>query len=71
MLELMAHDMLRQVLSDIYESPLFALMVDEINDKSNKEHLTFAIRWVSNDFTVSEDLLGLYSLSAIDANSIM
>ena len=46
-------------------------MVDEITDKSNKEQLTFVIRWVNNDFMVAEDFLGLYSLSAIDAQSIM
>ena len=68
MLELMAHGVLRKVL---HESPFLAVMVDETTDKSNKEQLTFVIRWVNNDFIVSEDFLGLYSLSAIDAQSIM
>ena len=71
MLELMAHGVLRKILKDINESPFLAVMVDETTDKSNKEQLTFVIRWVNNDFTVAEDFLGLYSLSAIDAHSIM
>ena len=58
LLELMAHGVLRKVLIDIRESPFLAIMVDETTDKSNKEQLTFVIRWVSNDFTVSEDFLG-------------
>ena len=71
MLELMARGVLRKVLSDIHESPFLAVMVDETTDKSNKEQLTFVIRWVSNEFTVSEEFLGLYSLSAIGAQNIM
>ena len=71
MLELMAHGVLRKVLKDIHESPFLAVMVDETTDKSNKEKLTFVIRWVNNDFTVAEDVLGLYGLLAIDAQSIM
>ena len=46
-------------------------MVDETTNKSNNEQLTLVIRWVNNDFTVAEDFLGLYNLSAIDAQSIM
>ena len=64
MLELMAHSVLRKVLKEIHE---LAEIVDEITDKSNKEQLTFVIKRVNNDLTVLEDFLGLYSLSAIDA----
>ena len=46
-------------------------MVDETMDKSNHEKLTLIIRWVSDDFTVSDEFLGLYALSAIDAESIV
>ena len=62
LLELMAHGVLRKVLicSDIHESPFLAVMVDKTTDKSNKEQLTFFIRWVSNEFTVAEEFLGLY-----------
>jgi len=67
MLELVAHGVLRKVPKDIHESPFLAVMVDET---TNKEQLTFVIRWVNNDFTVTEDFLGLYSLSAINAQSI-
>ena len=43
-------------------------MVDETRDQSNKEQLTL---WVSDDFTVSEEFVGLYYLSVIDAQSIV
>ena len=46
-------------------------MVDETREQSNKEQLTLVLRWVGDDFTVSEEFVGLYYLSVIDAQSIM
>ncbi|KAL5487102.1 hypothetical protein EMCRGX_G019661 [Ephydatia muelleri] len=40
-------------------------------DQSNKEQLTLVLRWVSDDFTVSEEFVGLYYLSVIGAQSIV
>ena len=71
MLELMAHQVLRRILDDAYTSPFLAVMVDETRDQSNKEQLTLVLRWVSDDFTVSEEFVGLYYLSVIDAQSIV
>ena len=69
--ELMAHHVLRKILKSISTSPFLAVMVDETTDKSNKEQLTLVVRWVSEDFTVSEEFLGLYCLSATNAQSIV
>ena len=71
MLELMAHQVLRRILDDTHTSPFLAVMVDETRDQSNKEQLTLVLRWVSDDFTVSEEFVGLYNLSVIDAQSIV
>ena len=71
MLEIMAHQVLKRILKGIHGSPFLTVMVDETTDKSNHEQLTLIIRWVSDDFTVSEEFLGLYALSAIDAQSIV
>eukprot|EP00731_Ephydatia_muelleri_P010741 Em0005g1327a len=62
MLELMAHQVLRRILDDTHTSPFLAVMVDETRDQSNKEQLTLVLRWVSDDFTVSEEFVGLYYL---------
>ena len=67
----MAHRVLRRLLEDIHSSAFLAVMVDEATDKSNKEQLTLVVRWVSDDFVVSEEFLGLYTLSAIYAQSIV
>ena len=71
MLELMSHRVLRRIFEDIHSSSFLAVMVDEATDKSNKERLTVVIRWIDDDFIVSEEFLGLYYLSAIDAQSIV
>lgn len=71
MLEIMAHCVLRKILEDIHHSPFLEVMVDETTDKSNKEQLTLVVRWVSSDFRISEEFLGLYCLSTTDAQSIV
>ena len=71
MLELMAHHALREILENIHSSPFIVVMVDETTDKSNKEQLTLVLRWINEDFVVSEEFVGLYYLSAIDTQSIV
>ncbi len=51
--------------------PFIALMVDETTDKSNQEQLTVVIRWVSDEFEVSKELLGVHHMQSIDALSIV
>ena len=46
-------------------------MVDEATDSSNKEQLAIIIWRVDDDLTVFEDFLGLYHLTATDAESIV
>ena len=70
-LQIMSHSVLRSVLEEVHTSPFLAVMVDETTDNANQEQLTFIIRWVSEDFTVSEEFLGLYFMSSITAQSIV
>ena len=67
----MSHIVIRDILDDIKNSPFLSVMVDEATDKSNLEQLTLVIRWVSDDLSVSEEFLGMYSRSATDAKSIV
>ncbi|KAL5474965.1 hypothetical protein EMCRGX_G027003 [Ephydatia muelleri] len=68
-----ARDMLQIILSSVRFLPGkdWPFVVDETRDQSNKEQLTLVLRWVSDDFTVSEEFVGLYYLSVIDAQSIV
>ena len=45
-------------------------MVDEVTDKANKEQVTLIVRWVTEDFEVHEEFLGLYHVDSIDAATI-
>lgn len=71
MLQIMADHVTRNILSGIYSSPMFTLMVDETTDVANKEQLTIVIRWINANFEANEDFLGLYSLADIRADGIV
>ena len=44
--------------------------MDETTDCSNKEQVVLVIRWVDEDLTVHESFIGLYSVPAIDVNTL-
>ena len=46
-------------------------MCDEYTEVSNKEKLTFYMRWVNNDLEVSEKFLKFYEMPAIKSSTIM
>lgn len=39
-------------------------------DISNKEQAVIVLRWVSNDFEVNEEFLGLYNVPTIDVTTL-
>ena len=45
-------------------------MSDETTDISNKEQMTVIVRWVTADFEVCEEFVGLYTVPSIDSNTI-
>ena len=65
----MAHQGLRNLATKIQNSQ-FVCIVDETSDITHKEQVTIVIRSVNDDLQVSEDSLGLYSVSSIDAASM-
>ena len=70
---MMGNCVLRTILASI-KSPdpsWYALIADETRDVSNKEQLNLTIRWVSEDYTINEDPVGLFSLPNATANTIV
>ena len=49
----------------------FSVMCDEYTDVSNKEQLTFCMRWVNNDLEISEKFLGFYEIPDIKSSIIV
>jgi hypothetical protein len=70
LIEIMAHKLLRSVLSDISSRIWFAIMADEIRDISNHEQMVVCIRSVKSNYTVYEDMVGLCELDETTSSAI-
>ena len=66
-IKVMAINVLRSITTSLQRSQFITLMMDETTDISNKEQVTFTIRWVSDNLEVHEEFIGLYEVPAIDA----
>ena len=72
LLEIMARQVLNEKISEIKESPFFALIADEYTDISNKEQLSICIRWIHcTTLTIYEDFLGFYEIQNIKSDTIV
>ena len=50
--------------------PWYAVVADEATDVANKEQFNLSIRWVSDDYDISEDPVGLYCLPNTKADTL-
>lgn len=48
----------------------YAIIVDETRDCAGHEQLSMCIRWVSADYVIHEDFIGMYDCPNTDAESI-
>jgi len=69
-LKIMAMHVLREVASCLQQSPFITIMMDETTDVSNNEQSVIIFRWVSEDFEVNEEFLGVYQVPSIDAKTL-
>ena len=65
-----AHTVLRSVLSEIRKAKWFSLLADETRDVANREQLVVCIRWVSENYDVFEEPVGLVELPNTTAETI-
>jgi len=70
-LQIMALHILHQISSDIAKNNFFTIMADERTDVSNNEQFVICIRWVDDTLTDHEDVIGLYNVGKIDANTLV
>jgi len=71
LITLMANEVLRSKLCLIKLSKFFSIMCDEYTDVSNKEQLSFCIRWINENLCPVEDFLGYYELPNIKSDTIV
>lgn len=69
-IELMAHQLLRQLLNEIRKAEWFSIIADETRDISGGEQLSISLRWVDTSYTVYEDLIGLVEVEQTDAATL-
>ena len=69
-LQIMALSILRQVSASIVGSGFFTVMADEYTDVGNKEQFVVCIRWVDETLTDHEDIIGVYNVGTIYANTL-
>lgn len=71
-ISIMGLAILRTLLDSIKSSspPWYALIADEATDVANHEQLNLSIRWVSDDYEISEDPVGLYVLPNTKAETL-
>ena len=69
-LQIMALSILRQTSASIVKSGFFTVMADECTDVANKEQFAICIHWVDESLTDHEDVIGVYNVGTIDANTL-
>lgn len=69
-IQLMAHQVLKNLLQDIHEAEWFALIADETRDISGAEQLGVSMRWVDKNYGINEDLVGLVEVEMTDASTL-
>ena len=69
---LMGLGILRTLLNTIKECspPWYAIIVDEATDVAYREQLNLSIRWVNDNYDISEDPVGLYCLPDTKAETL-
>ena len=67
----MANQILNKKLKEVKKGNFYAIMCDEYTDFSNKEQLSFSVRWVDDDLKAHEDFLGYYQISNIKSDTLV
>ena len=71
LIRIMALHVLRQLTAKFHKSPFITIMIDETTDITNQEQVVVVLRTVGENFSIEEDLVGLYSVSRIDATTLV
>ena len=64
---LIANNIMREILHEIREADMYAIIGDEASDVSLKEQLCICIHWVDNNFNIYEAPLELINVPKTDS----
>ena len=71
LLRLFSCEILCKIAGSLQSSPFLTVMIDETTDISNCEQVVACMRWLSADFDVQEDFIGLSQVNWIDAGTLV
>ena len=71
LLSIMANNVLRSKLNEVKVNKCYSIMCDEYTDMSNKEQLSFCIRWIDSMLNAREDFMGYYEIPDIKSDTIV
>ena len=60
----------QEVLRCVLECKWFAIIGDETRDLTNSEQLCISIRWVSSNYEIHEDPIGMIQVPKTDAETL-
>ena len=69
-IKMMADQVLRNLLLEIRGARIFSILADKATDIACKEQMSVTICWVSDEYNIFEDPIGLVHLSKMDAATI-
>lgn len=69
-LNIMAQQVLLNIINYIKEAGIFSILVDETQDLSRHEQVSFIIRFVDDSFQIHEKFLGFYKTSHTDSETL-
>lgn len=69
-IKMMADQVLRNLLLEIRGARIFSILADEATDIACKEQMSVTICWLSDEYNIFEDPIGLVHLSKMDAATI-
>ena len=70
-IKIMALSILRDVARNIQNGVFYTIMADEVTDSSNQEQFVLCLRWVDEDLNPHEELVGLYVVPNICADTLV
>ena len=66
----MALSILCQTSANIVKNGFFSVIADECTDIANKEQFVVCLHWVNESLTAHKDVIGMYNIGTIDANTL-
>lgn len=70
-ISLMGNEVLRSIVRNVDNAQWYGLMADETRDASGAEQFVVCLRWVTHNFEINEDMIGLVDVPSTDSTTLL